>query len=464
MAHRTARLRTGPEGRPARADGLHSLGQADGVAQLRQQFAVAPGVLGLAPRARERVLQDAHDAAGLRPQDDDAVAQLDGLVEAVGDDDEPRLLVEGAEGLIHQHQGGVHHQGPGDGDALPHAAGELVRVVAFESLQPHELDHPGDGAVALDPRDPPHLQAEADVVPDRAPREGRVLLEDDPHPRVRAVDGLLVQEDTARGGTLEPGDDLQKRALAAPRGPQHDHELPRGDLQRDVPEGDEVPPPGPLGEDLGDLFHSQAHRASCRRPQGTRGSPGGPPPKRRSSSRTSGNPTHSRKSPNRDRRSIAPRGVPSARMQANTSAMARVAASRALMGKMTIRNPRARRRSSPRGGVLPPSAQLNRRGVSGKARATASTSSSSWGASTNRTSAPASRYRRARSMAAPRPSTARASVRAITRKSGDRRAALAARIFSTISSAGITCLPSVWPHFLGATWSSRWMAATPARS
>ena len=28
----------------------------------------------------------------------------------------------------------------------------------------------------------------------------------------------------------------------------------------------------------------------------------------------------------------------------------------------------------------------------------------------------------------------------------------------------MTCFPSMWPHFFGATWSSRWIAATPAAS
>ena len=70
---------------------------------------------------------------------------------------------------------------------------------------------------------------------------------------------------------------------------------------------------------------------------------------------------------------------------------------------------------------------------------------------------PRRRSARARSIAASRPSTAAASVRAMSTKSGSRRAATAARILPTISSAGITALPLMCPHFLGITWSSRWM-------
>jgi hypothetical protein len=48
--------------------------------------------------------------------------------------------------------------------------------------------------------------------------------------------------------------------------------------------------------------------------------------------------------------------------------------------------------------------------------------------------------------------------------SGWVRASTAARTFSAISWAAMTCLPSMWPHFFGATWSSMWIPATPAAS
>jgi hypothetical protein len=67
-------------------------------------------------------------------------------------------------------------------------------------------------------------------------------------------------------------------------------------------------------------------------------------------------------------------------------------------------------------------------------------------------------------MAASSPSTAAASVRAMSRKSGSRRAATAAQILPAISSGPITALPLMCPHFFGITWSSRWIPATPACS
>ncbi len=76
-------------------------------------------------------------------------------------------------------------------------------------------------------------------------------------------------------------------------------------------------------------------------------------------------------------------------------------------------------------------------------------------------SAPASTQATARSMARSRPSTASASVRAITTKSGSVRASTAALMRSTISSFETISLLGRWPQRLAPTWSSICMAAAP---
>ncbi len=50
------------------------------------------------------------------------------------------LRVEGAEGLVHQEQARLGDPGARDGDALAHAAGELVGSVVLEPGQAHERD------------------------------------------------------------------------------------------------------------------------------------------------------------------------------------------------------------------------------------------------------------------------------------------------------------------------------------
>ena len=93
-----------------------------------------------------------------------------------------------------------------------------------------------------------------------------------------------------------------------------------------------------------------------------------------------------------------------------------------------------------------------------------STSSGVRRASTNSTSAPAFIYSSQRCMASSQPVTAMESVRTIMVKSSSVRASTAARIFWTMSTVEITFLSSKWPQRLGDSWSSMWMAATPARS
>ena len=83
----------------------------------------------------------------------DAVGQLDGLVEVVGDQDDrlvdaglqgeqlvlqpaPHDRVHRAEGLVHEQDGRVGGQGPGHADPLLLAARQLVRVAAEQASRP----------------------------------------------------------------------------------------------------------------------------------------------------------------------------------------------------------------------------------------------------------------------------------------------------------------------------------------
>ena len=67
-------------------------------------------------------------------------------------------------------------------------------------------------------------------------------------------------------------------------------------------------------------------------------------------------------------------------------------------------------------------------------------------------------------MALSRPSIARASVRAMMTKLSSRLASVAALILWQAVSTSTTDLPSKWPQRFGFTWSSMWIAVTPASS
>ena len=51
-----------------------------------------------------------------------------------------RHRVERAEGLVHQQERGVVQQAAGDGGALLHAAGQLVRVAFAETVELHQRE------------------------------------------------------------------------------------------------------------------------------------------------------------------------------------------------------------------------------------------------------------------------------------------------------------------------------------
>ena len=111
--------------------------------------------------------------------------------------------VEGGGGLVEQDELGLERDGPGDGDALALAAGELVR----EALQ-DVVGHAGVDQRGLDAVDAV-LGAGADVVDDQALLEeaahaeagvqrGEGVLEDDLHPRAERAERLAVEAVDAR--------------------------------------------------------------------------------------------------------------------------------------------------------------------------------------------------------------------------------------------------------------------------
>ena len=126
--------------------GLHARGLADAREDFLLQAQEFRRVLHvLLALGRQRHLVDGVDAAGARRHQHHAIGEIDRLLDVVGDEGERRLFqpvhvqdevvhdfarlrVERAEGLVHQQDFGPPHQRAGDGDALLHAAGQLVGV------------------------------------------------------------------------------------------------------------------------------------------------------------------------------------------------------------------------------------------------------------------------------------------------------------------------------------------------
>src|SRR6478672_3571407 len=205
------------------------------------------------------------DPSGPAGQQHHAVAEAHGLADVVGDEqDAERALapdrlelvveqvaghgVEGSERLVHEQHRGLGGQGPGQRDALAHAAGELVRAPVGEVAEVHHIEVLPGAGLAVPAPDSLEPQRCRDVVQRREPREKGRLLEHQ--------GGVAVDPDLPGGDVVEPADQVEQCGLAAAGGTDEADELPGVPLG-DPPEGDGVAgagrhavlPPGGSGRD-----------------------------------------------------------------------------------------------------------------------------------------------------------------------------------------------------------------------
>ena len=119
-------------------------------------------------RARQLDLDDALHLAGPVGHHQDAVGELHRLGDVVGDEQrgllellldlqhlvaeqQPRLLVERGERLVHQQDLRLRGERARHRDALAHAAGQLGRIAPLEAVEPDQLDEMPRALVALAP-------------------------------------------------------------------------------------------------------------------------------------------------------------------------------------------------------------------------------------------------------------------------------------------------------------------------
>ena len=243
------------------------------------------------PRAANGRRYSRSNASGARGHDEQAFAEEQGFFHAVGDEDDrlagvapqlqdqglhllPRQRVQRPQRLVHQDELRVVGEAAGQGDALLHAARQLVDRLVPEPLEADGVEqvlHPGGDLAG---RCAAHLRAEADVLGDVQPLEQRALLEH--HPALRRGGGDLVRAEhrLPAGGGEESGEDVEKGGLAAPRRPEHRQDAARIELEGNVPQGFHA---AALRElvDHGDTLHGKAgfvhgvcsatlHRPDCR--------------------------------------------------------------------------------------------------------------------------------------------------------------------------------------------------------
>src|SRR5437588_541289 len=191
MRHRPTRAGAplAPHAEPA--SGLRGGGALDGGARIHVPHELRDIVVG-GPREDVGARARLHDAPAF--EDGDLVAELQGLVEIVTDEEDglpdPLLQrqqlvlelaaderVERRERLVHEQDVRIGRDRPREPDALLHAAGELAAIALGPLREPDERELLVDDAPALLGRVAPQLEPEADVVAHRSPRQQAELLE-----------------------------------------------------------------------------------------------------------------------------------------------------------------------------------------------------------------------------------------------------------------------------------------------
>ena len=196
------------------------------------------------------VLDELHDAAGIGAHDEDAVGEVGGFFEVVGDEEDgdvylapdlqkvalhlrAGLGIERAEGLVHDEDARFVGEGTSDGDALLHAAGEFMRI---RILELREADHlqpltrfgfGGELAFAA------HLQAEHDVALYGEPWEEGVTLEDHAAIGTGFTDVSAIEQSDTAAAFVKSGDDADEGRFAAARRADDGDELAAMDVERD---------------------------------------------------------------------------------------------------------------------------------------------------------------------------------------------------------------------------------------
>src|SRR5882762_9860729 len=207
------------------------------------------------PREFHRELNHRLDPSRARRHDGDARRQEQRLVQAVGHEDDglarappyveqplahehARLLVEGAERLVHQEDPRVDGQRAPDGHALLHPTRELARVALPEAAQPQRAEQLGGRPAPALGRDALQLEPELDVLERRTPWKEPGVLEHGGDPaRVRARHRLAGDQQPPAVRRHEAAEHAEERRLAAAGGADQRAELALGDRERDVVEG-----------------------------------------------------------------------------------------------------------------------------------------------------------------------------------------------------------------------------------
>ncbi len=184
----------------------------DVVDQLRERRRLAVA------RMRNRHSEIRAHMARIAPKHNDAIGQQYRLFDVVRHDEDrlcrnrlllPKLQqftaqvlrrqhVQGREGLVHKQHFGLDDQCPRESDALPHPAGELLRIGCLKSVQTDGVENLQAAFAPLGSIHAARLQWSFDVLKHRQPRKQRKALKHDRHIHIGRCNRLLMPVHLAR--------------------------------------------------------------------------------------------------------------------------------------------------------------------------------------------------------------------------------------------------------------------------
>src|SRR5699024_4264481 len=213
---------------------------------------LAANLVRIQPCRRLIDVDDFGDPSRSWGQENDAIGYVDRLFDAVGHENEglalpapqlqqvflelsPRLLVDGAEWLVHQQDAGFYRECACQPDALTHAPGELLREAVFEPGETNGFDLGAGLGFALIFGDAAQLQSEGGIAQHGGPRHQGEVLEYEGSLGSRVGHRLAMDADLSTGLRQQAGDDFQQCRLAAAAGAEKAGQVAMLEAQVDIP-------------------------------------------------------------------------------------------------------------------------------------------------------------------------------------------------------------------------------------
>jgi len=150
------------------------------------------------------------------------------------------LSIHRGKRLIHKKDLGIIRQGTGNGHALLHPPRKFMGKPIGKSVQSHQSNEVITDRLAFTLGNFLDLQSEFDVLANRSPGKKCIPLKHNPPVKGGSGHFFSVNMHGSGCGICQTGKNIQKRGLAAPRGPDHHKKLTLPYFKVDIPESNKL--------------------------------------------------------------------------------------------------------------------------------------------------------------------------------------------------------------------------------